>query len=72
MSHSQCPVCGSEEFYVKDPEDEYETYGFRCEEGGLQFDQEVEMEQLPEVSGETEAFCNRCAWHDRMEVLQKG
>jgi hypothetical protein len=72
MSHSRCPVCGSEEFYVKDPDDEYETYGCVCDDGDLRFDDSVDREQLPDVSEDTETFCNRCAWHDRLAALKKG
>jgi hypothetical protein len=26
--------------------------------------------EIPEVQGETETYCNRCAWHDKLKALR--
>jgi hypothetical protein len=61
-----CPVCGSQRFFLKDPEDEYETYPFEYAKDGVVFDDagpgEVDLEQ------ET-AFCDQCAWHGDMKEI---
>lgn len=64
-----CPLCGSEHFYVKDPEDEFETYVFTCPEGVVCYEDEVDG--APGVEGETEVFCNQCAWHGLFKELRK-
>ena len=71
MSESKCPICGCEEFYVKDPDDEYETYEFRCKDGEVCFNPDVDCEAAPEVGDDTETFCNRCSWHDKLKVVKK-
>ena len=33
----KCPICGCEKFYLKDPDDEYETYEFELSDGEVAF-----------------------------------
>ena len=66
----KCPTCGCEEFYIKDPDDEYEIYEFTCEEGQVVFSEENDSEDVPEVRDDTEAFCNRCAWHGKFGTFE--
>jgi hypothetical protein len=71
MANAKCPLCGCEKFYVKDPDDEYETYAFECRDGEVCFDPEAEACNPPTPGSDTETFCDRCAWHDRMDALKK-
>jgi hypothetical protein len=71
MGEAKCPICGCEEFYVKDPGDEYETYAFKCKDGEVCFNPDVDCDAAPEVEDETETFCNRCSWHDKLGVVKK-
>ena len=71
MGNAKCPVCGCEEFYVKDPEDDFETYEFTCEDGEVCFKADMDQENVPEIDYETETHCNRCSWHDKLEKLKK-
>lgn len=71
METAQCPLCGCERFYVKDPQDEYETYTFECRDGAVCFDPEITDGEPPPVDSNTEAFCDRCAWHDRFDALKR-
>ena len=66
-----CPICGQNDFYIKNPDDEYECYDFHMNNSEVCFDEEVDSDDLPEVTGETEAFCNRCSWHDKLKTIQK-
>lgn len=70
MSETKCPLCGSQRFYVRDPEDQYETYEFDLNEGKVIFDPETTETELPQISAETETYCNKCAWHDRFKTLK--
>ena len=70
MSETECPLCGSQSFYVKDPEDQFEVYEFDLNEGEVVFDPDTNEAELPEVVEETETYCNKCAWHDRFETLK--
>lgn len=70
MSESKCPVCSSQNFFVKDPDDPYEIYEFDLQEGEIVFRTEGDESELPEIEGETETYCNRCAWHDKLRTLR--
>jgi hypothetical protein len=61
----KCPVCGSKQFFLKDPADEYETYAFDLQDG-----QAVFTDESQEVQPETETFCRRCTWHGKFETLK--
>lgn len=69
MPDPRCPVCGCERFYVKHPDDAFEVYEFECRDGLPVFDPHVDGDEAPEIRADTEAYCNRCAWHDRYETL---
>ncbi len=67
----KCPMCGSHDFYVKDPEDEYETYGLDMVGGNVVFNAEVEVSDAPELTEDSETYCDQCAWHGKLEELKK-
>lgn len=71
MNKAKCPLCGCEEFYVKNPEDEYDTFEFYCEDGQICFKQQADQEKFPGIGDETDAHCNRCSWHDKFKKLKK-
>jgi hypothetical protein len=71
MQQSKCPVCGCKKFYVKNPDDEYETYAFECRNGAVCFDADViNRTECPPVTDATETFCDVCAWHDKFSALK--
>jgi len=71
MTPMKCPDCGSQDFYVKDPEDQYNICDFSMKDGGMVFtNMEPESESL-EVNDDTETFCSRCAWHDKLKTLKQ-
>ena len=63
MPETKCPTCGCRVFYIKDPDDEYETYEFDCSSGEIEFAAGDSGTDHPEVEEDTEIYCNRCAWH---------
>ncbi len=67
----KCPVCGCQGFYVKDPEDEFETYEFRTVDGGISYEPGTDAAAAPALEDATEAFCNKCSWHGRIGELNK-
>ena len=66
----KCPLCGCLEFYVKDPDDEYEIYEFTCKDDDIVFDADVDEDDVPSMSDSIETYCNKCAWHGKMEALK--
>jgi hypothetical protein len=66
----KCPLCRSEDFYVKDPEDAYETHSFHCSDGSIRFDPDVDISIVPPIEAETETFCSQCAWHGKYQELK--
>ncbi len=58
-----CPLCKSQQFYVKNPDDSFETYDFDLKKGQIQFEDPVGAPTQDEVKNEREVFCQRCAWH---------
>ena len=67
----KCPLCRSQHFYVKDPEDAYETYAFNCDEGSICFDPDVDPSRIPTRDSGTETFCNQCAWHGKFQEMKQ-
>ena len=66
----KCPVCGCEKFFVKDPDDEYESYEIELKEGQVAFCDPGEAGEL-EIVSDTEAFCDKCVWHGKLQELKK-
>ena len=66
----KCPTCGSEEFYIKDDDDEYDIYEFTCSGGEVVFSEETDAEEATQVGDDAETFCNRCAWHGKFGTLE--
>ena len=68
---TECPTCRSRKFHVKDPDDAYETYEFECPDGEICFEDDVDPEQVPEITEKTETYCSRCTWHGEFGRLKK-
>ena len=66
----KCPLCGCARFYIKDPEDEYETYEFAWRDGNVEFSADVDLASCPELGDDTEVFCDQCAWHGEAQKLK--
>ena len=66
----KCPVCGSLNFFVKDPDDEYETFEFALKDATIVFNSDVDESGIPEVKDGTEVFCEKCSWHDKFQELK--
>ncbi len=64
----KCPQCGCQEFYAKDPHDPFETYRFMCPGNDIIPDPD-NLDQV-EITLQTEAFCDRCSWHGRLDTLK--
>jgi len=67
----KCPICGCQDFFVKDPDDEFETHGFNVVSGDVRFSADAEDAPAPVVQETTETFCNRCSWHGGFQELKK-
>jgi hypothetical protein len=65
----ECPLCGCQEFFVKDPDDEFETYEFSVTSGEVRFG--ADAEAAPEIRETTETFCNKCSWHGKFQEVKK-
>ena len=70
MRQMKCPDCGAQTFYVKDPDDRFTISEFSLQGGTIEYTgDEPEEERIP-VRDESEIFCDRCAWHDRLRVIK--
>ena len=67
----KCPVCGCQNFFVKDPDDEFEIYEFQFQDGIVEFGSEEDASLSPLVQDDTETFCDKCAWHGKLKELKK-
>jgi hypothetical protein len=63
----KCPACGCEKFYVKNPDDHYDISEFTCNDGHISFEDDIDEDDAPQISDSTEAYCNKCAWHGKIE-----
>ena len=66
----KCPVCGSLNFFVKDPDDEYETHEFELKGQDVVFNSEGAESDSPDLKADTEVFCEKCTWHDKFQELK--
>lgn len=66
----KCPDCGTDCFYVKDPEDQYNITEFSLVSGKIDYVDSGDEEERIEVAEDTEIFCDKCAWHDKFKVLK--
>lgn len=65
----KCPTCGSVQFYAKDPDDAYEEYRFSIQGDHVVPDPDI-ADSLS-ITDQTEAYCERCAWHGRLAGLKR-
>ena len=65
-----CPLCKSQQFYVKDPDDIFETYDFELQNGQLTFGDPQSAPTQEQVKKENEIFCQRCAWHGTYDQIK--
>jgi hypothetical protein len=70
IKEMKCPVCGCVNFFVKDPDDEYETYEFELQNGEICYDPGDDDAAAPELQDDTETFCDKCAWHGKLKELK--
>lgn len=70
MAPMKCPDCGSQNFYVKDPDDQYNITEFKMAEGVIVYRDLISDSEPPEILEETETFCDGCAWHDKFKTLK--
>jgi len=66
----KCPTCGCKRFYIKDTDDAYEIYEFTASNGNVEFDADIEAQNIPEITNEIETYCDKCAWHGKFETLE--
>jgi hypothetical protein len=64
-----CPICKSKQFFLKDPQDEFEIYEFEAWQGDICFEDPASAENLPEITAEQEVFCRRCSWHGNYKTI---
>lgn len=67
----KCPICGCQNFFVKNPDDEFETHGFSVASGDVHFSADSEDAPVPVVQETTETFCDRCTWRGKFQELKK-
>ncbi|MGD9306979.1 MAG: hypothetical protein PVF79_22125 [Desulfobacterales bacterium] len=56
-------------FYIKDPDDEYETHEFELVNGQVAFGSDDEASSIPELHDDTETYCNKCSWHGEFKEI---
>jgi hypothetical protein len=65
-----CPICKSDHFYVKDPDDEFETYEFQVQKEGLDFQDPDQKELASPLVATGEIYCSRCSWHGLKKQIE--
>jgi len=68
---TECPMCGCAQFYVKNPEDDFEMYEFAVQEGAIVFPSKEVEDGCPEIRDDTETYCDNCSWHGKWNELKK-
>jgi hypothetical protein len=65
-----CPLCKSDEFLVKDPENEFDFWEFECTDGQIHFSDADASLEAPEMTGEREVYCRCCSWHGKIDKIK--
>ncbi len=72
MADYRCPYCGSQSFHLRDPQDQYEIYEFDLRHGKAFFiPSEEGNAQPPDITDDTETYCNLCSWHSKFNALKR-
>ncbi len=67
----KCPICGCTNFFVKDPEDQFEIYKFNLnEDGEICFEETINPDSYPQIRPDSSVYCDECAWNGRFSELQ--
>ena len=64
-----CPICKSNDFYTKNPADDYDIFEFTYENGQARYEDEEAEADAPEMSKNPEIYCQRCAWHGKINAV---
>lgn len=63
-----CPICKSNQFYVKDASDEFEIHELELRDGRIR---PADTDNDPdEISADREIFCQTCAWHGKKSAIE--
>lgn len=65
-----CPICQSNSFYTKNPDDEFDVFEFTCKDGAVTYDEEDAEDEAPPMSKDPEIYCQRCAWHGKITKVK--
>jgi len=71
MPSAKCPVCGCEQFYCKNPEDEFDITAFSVVDGKALPSEPDAGAGAHDLAPDTEAHCDRCSWHAPLENVIK-
>jgi len=69
-ANMECPLCKCKKFYLKNPDDEYETYGFDCESGDVCFDPGIDDDDVPDLTGDSHIYCDTCTWSGKYDAIK--
>jgi hypothetical protein len=69
MAKNKCPYCGSIGFFVKNPEDQYETYELHFQDGKMVLKNAEQASAAPDIIPDTEMFCQKCTWHGALKTI---
>jgi hypothetical protein len=64
-----CPICKSQKFYIKNPDDDFDIQTFEYQNEQLRFDDPDMADTLSEQAARQEVFCQRCSWHGDLKKL---
>ena len=71
MAEIKCPFCGSRDFFLKDPDDAYETYEFQTSGAEVTFHGQDDSSKPHDITDDSETYCSSCAWHGKFKELKK-
>jgi hypothetical protein len=69
MAKNKCPHCGSSGFFVKNPDDQYETYEFHFQDGTMVLTDAEQASNPPDIVSDTETYCQKCTWRGTFKTI---
>ena len=66
----KCPVCDCKYFNLKDPDNPYRYYKFKCDGEDVVFEDDVTVDQLDQNGAAMTAHCLQCVWQGSLAELK--
>lgn len=69
MPEKACRLCGAKRFYIKNPDDAWETWKFEKKGDEIKWLLDEDQDEPPPLTAETQIFCDNCVWRGQFKDI---